>query len=103
MHSVYSVQALRTSNHPENMTSVFKKQGNRCHVFFEKHVWAVSFHEFAGVGKIAAMISAGSSTCGAEAESAAEDDAEAEAEAGGVLGRNNGSQFSDRCSEGSAI
>ena len=41
------------------------------------------------IGKIAAMISARSSTCGAEAEPAAEDDAEAEAEAGGVHGRNS--------------
>ena len=48
------------------------------------------------------MISAGSSTCGAEAEPAAEDDAETEAEAGGDHGRNNCSQFSDRGSEVSA-
>ena len=49
------------------------------------------------------MISAGSSTCGAEAEPAAEDDAGAEAEAGGVHGRNICSQFSDRGSEASAV
>ena len=57
------------------------------------------------IGKMAAMISAGRSTCGAEAEPAAEDDAEAEAEAeaGGVHGRNNCSQFSDRGSEASGV
>ena len=49
------------------------------------------------------MISAGSSTCGAEAEPAAEDDAEAEAEAGGVHGRNNYSHFSDRGSQASVV
>ena len=55
------------------------------------------------IGKIAAMISAANSTCGAEAEAAAEDDAEAAAEAGGVHGRNNCSEFSDRGSEASAV
>ena len=55
------------------------------------------------IGKIAAMISVGSSTCRAEAEPAAEDDAEAEAEAGGVHGTNNCSQFSNRGSEASAV
>ena len=49
------------------------------------------------------MISAGSSTCGAEAEPAAEDDAEAEAEADAVHGINNCSQFSDGGSEASAV
>ena len=49
------------------------------------------------------MISAVNSTCGAEAEPAAEEDAEAEAEAGGVHGRNNCSQFSDRGSEASVV
>ena len=49
------------------------------------------------------MISAVNSTCGAEAEPAAEEDAEAEAEAGGVHSRNNCSQFSNRGSEGSAV
>ena len=51
------------------------------------------------------MISAVNSTCGAEAEPAAEDDAgaEAEAEAGGVHGGNNCRQFSDRGSEASAV
>ena len=39
------------------------------------------------------MISAGSSTCGAEAEPATADDAEAEAEAGGVHGRKNAATF----------
>ena len=48
------------------------------------------------------MIYAVNSTCGAEAEPAAEDD-EAEAEAGGVHGRNNYRQFSDRGSEASAV
>ena len=48
---------------------------------------------------IVAMISAGSSTCGAEAEPAAEDDEEAETEAGIVSGGNNCSQFADRCPE----
>ena len=58
-------------------------------------VWAL--------GRIAAMISAVNSTCGAEAEPAAEEDAETEAEAGGVRGRNNCSQFSHRGSEASAV
>ena len=49
------------------------------------------------------MISAVKSTCGAEAEPAAEDDVEAEAEAGGVHGGNNCRQFSDRGSEASAV
>ena len=49
------------------------------------------------------MISAGSSTCGAEAEPAAEDDAEAEAEACAVHGRINCSQFPDGGSEASAV
>ena len=54
------------------------------------------------IGKIAAMISAVNSTCGAEAEPAAEEDAEAKAEAGEVHGRNNWRQLSDRGSEASA-
>ena len=54
------------------------------------------------ITKMAAMISAINSTCGAEAEPAAED-AEAEAEAGGVHGRNYCSQFWDRGSEPSAL
>ena len=49
------------------------------------------------------MISAGSSTCGAEAEPAAEDDTEAEADAGGVHGSNNCSQFLGRGSEAIAV
>ena len=53
------------------------------------------------------MVSAVNSTCGAEAEPAAEEDAEAEAEAeaeaGAVHGRHNCSQFSNRGSEASAL
>ena len=48
------------------------------------------------------MISAVNSTGGTEAEPAAED-AEAEAEAGGVHGRNNRRQLSDRGTEASAV
>ena len=44
------------------------------------------------------MVSAVNSTCGTEAEAAAEDDAEAEAEAGSVR-----SHFSDRGSEVSVV
>ena len=55
------------------------------------------------IGKLAAMISAVNSTCGAEAEAAAEEDAAAKAEAGGVHGGNICSHFLDRGSEASAV
>ena len=55
------------------------------------------------LGKVAAMISAVNSTCGAEAKPAAEEDAEAKAVAGGVHSRNNCHQCSDRGSEASVV